>query len=269
MSERTSKRETSKRSSSRPKKRSVRIRTESTLPRRARTASVAKTAAWSPKYGIDTEHLPVEIFQAEGELASAPAMTASIETTSPEPTIPLDVVVSDDDPEQTEASMLAMSAQTPIPEFDCRPEAGLDRFDEAQTISPSDNTASEFSVMQLGSEPEPASATTNVPAVPAEYQEAATIGNRSQAADACLRLWANAWNWVQRHWKSTHSKRRLKVRETISLGEKRLVALIEVDGEQFLVGGGPSSLSVLAHLEHQEGFPSILGRSCAQESPSL
>jgi flagellar biogenesis protein FliO len=42
--------------------------------------------------------------------------------------------------------------------------------------------------------------------------------------------------------------RRLRVAETISLGEKRFVALICVEGREFLVGGGASGVSLLAQL---------------------
>jgi flagellar biogenesis protein FliO len=41
----------------------------------------------------------------------------------------------------------------------------------------------------------------------------------------------------------------LKVAETVSLGEKRFVTILQVDGEQFLVGGSPSNIVLLARLE--------------------
>jgi hypothetical protein len=43
--------------------------------------------------------------------------------------------------------------------------------------------------------------------------------------------------------------RRLRVAETLSLGDKRFVSILHVDGEQFLVGGGQSSIVLLAKLE--------------------
>lgn len=43
--------------------------------------------------------------------------------------------------------------------------------------------------------------------------------------------------------------RRLTVAETLSLGEKRFVSIVYVDGEQFLLGGGPSNIVLLAKLE--------------------
>jgi len=45
------------------------------------------------------------------------------------------------------------------------------------------------------------------------------------------------------------ASRRLRVAETVSLGEKRFVAILQVDGEQLLVGGSSSNIVLLAKLE--------------------
>ena len=42
--------------------------------------------------------------------------------------------------------------------------------------------------------------------------------------------------------------RRLRVRETISLGERRLVAIVECDEREFLVGATGQTISLLAPL---------------------
>ena len=60
------------------------------------------------------------------------------------------------------------------------------------------------------------------------------------------------WNWLTRQSRGVLARgisRRLKVAETVSLGEKRFVSILQVDGEQFLVGGSPSSIVLLAKLE--------------------
>ena len=76
--------------------------------------------------------------------------------------------------------------------------------------------------------------------------------------------WANlfamlmrAWQWAQKKFKSHQVKKRLRVCESVSLGEKRFIAVIQVDGEQFLVGGSSNSVSTLAHLEKPKNFPDI------------
>jgi|HubBroStandDraft_3_1064219.scaffolds.fasta_scaffold29285_3 hypothetical protein len=79
-----------------------------------------------------------------------------------------------------------------------------------------------------------------------------------------LRRLAGAWKWAQRLG-SRHPRKRLRVCETVALGEKRFVAVIEVDGEQFLVGGGSTSVATLARLEPTQDFSSVLKRRWAQE----
>jgi len=53
------------------------------------------------------------------------------------------------------------------------------------------------------------------------------------------------WSWLHRKYSLTATKR-LRVAETVSLGEKRFVALIRVEESEFLIGGGASSVSLLA-----------------------
>ena len=43
-------------------------------------------------------------------------------------------------------------------------------------------------------------------------------------------------------------QRRLRVSETVSLGEKRFVSIVELDGQAFLIGGGTAGVSLLAEL---------------------
>lgn len=65
-------------------------------------------------------------------------------------------------------------------------------------------------------------------------------------------VWAlnllRAWRWVQRSVIARRT-RRLRVCETLSLGERRFLAVIEFDHQEFLVGGGGNSLEVLARIE--------------------
>lgn len=59
---------------------------------------------------------------------------------------------------------------------------------------------------------------------------------------------ASAWAWFKTSYASSATKR-LRVAETISLGEKRFVAILHVDGCEFLIGGGTSGISLLAQVE--------------------
>ena len=58
------------------------------------------------------------------------------------------------------------------------------------------------------------------------------------------------WHWLQVNSKvrMQTKSRRLRVSETVSLGEKRFVSIVEVDGTSFLIGGGSGNVSLLTQL---------------------
>ncbi len=58
---------------------------------------------------------------------------------------------------------------------------------------------------------------------------------------------AGAWAWLKRNYPAPSTKR-LRVAETVSLGEKRFVALLAVDGREYLIGGGTSGVSLLTPI---------------------
>lgn len=65
-------------------------------------------------------------------------------------------------------------------------------------------------------------------------------------------LLIKGWEWLRRHSKgllARQASRRLRTIETLSLGEKRFISIVEVDGEQFLLGGSSSTVVLLAKLE--------------------
>jgi flagellar biogenesis protein FliO len=57
--------------------------------------------------------------------------------------------------------------------------------------------------------------------------------------------------------------RRLRVRETLSLGERRLVAIVECDEREFLVGATGQTISLLAPLG-----AAAAGRVSFEEEPA-
>ncbi|HEY4010975.1 MAG TPA: flagellar biosynthetic protein FliO [Acidobacteriaceae bacterium] len=83
--------------------------------------------------------------------------------------------------------------------------------------------------------------------------------------------------WLRRHGSALLKRptaRRLRVAETVSLGEKRFVSIIEVDGEQFLLGGSGSAVTLLAKLESSQrtpqqaqrcSFGDVYSQLCTQE----
>jgi flagellar biogenesis protein FliO len=77
-----------------------------------------------------------------------------------------------------------------------------------------------------------------------------TNPGRSREEAGWVVILRKLWQAGQRALKS-RSVRRLRVRESLSLGERRFLAVIEFDQQEFLVGGSGSSLTLLARL--QEG----------------
>jgi hypothetical protein len=64
------------------------------------------------------------------------------------------------------------------------------------------------------------------------------------------------WSWLHTKYTLTTIKR-LRVAETVSLGEKRFVAIVCVEGREFLIGGGSSGVSLLAQLSPAGEFAGV------------
>lgn len=58
-----------------------------------------------------------------------------------------------------------------------------------------------------------------------------------------------AWKRIREQQIARYKHKRLQVAETVSLGEKRFVAVIKVDGREFLIGGGATNVALLAQLD--------------------
>jgi flagellar biosynthetic protein FliP len=76
-------------------------------------------------------------------------------------------------------------------------------------------------------------------------------------------LISRAWNWFRERQQARADTRRLHVAATASLGEKRFVAVIEMDGLRFLVGGGATNVVLLAELKGKEPFADLLHETMA------
>ncbi len=72
---------------------------------------------------------------------------------------------------------------------------------------------------------------------------------------------AHLWSQIARALSACHLEKRakrLRLCESVSLGDKRLVAVIEYEGRTFLVGGGPQSVTLLTRLGESLDFPEVL-----------
>ena len=88
-------------------------------------------------------------------------------------------------------------------------------------------------------------------------------GASSITSQNAVGLLSRAWRWIQSRRRSRSSTRRLQVEASVSLGEKRFVAVIQVDGLQFLIGGGASNVTLLAELGRKESFGEVLNKTKA------
>lgn len=57
------------------------------------------------------------------------------------------------------------------------------------------------------------------------------------------------WRWVERKRSQQISAKRLRVAETISLGEKRTLSIVTVDGSQYLIGSSAGGVQLLTKLD--------------------
>ena len=91
----------------------------------------------------------------------------------------------------------------------------------------------------------------SLPTTPLSEPSPAGLQPKLPAADLLEGL-QRAWGWLSRqrgHPLLQPRMRRLQVHETVQLGEKRFVSILRVDGEQFLIGGSPGGISLLAELK--------------------
>ena len=81
--------------------------------------------------------------------------------------------------------------------------------------------------------------------------------------------WSRIWSalkWIMQRVKAQQARKNLRVCETVSLGEKRFVAVVQVDEERFLIGGSSSAVSLLTRLQEAKTFAAALEREAGKIS---
>jgi flagellar biogenesis protein FliO len=77
---------------------------------------------------------------------------------------------------------------------------------------------------------------------------------------------ANAFKWIAQRARAQQARKNLRVCESVSLGEKRFVAVVQVDEERFLIAGSSGSVSLLTRLQESNTFAAVLGREAEKIS---
>ena len=96
--------------------------------------------------------------------------------------------------------------------------------------------------------------------------ESRPIPRRGETGQILLaRIWS-AFLRMLRRVTVKQARRNLKVCENVSLGEKRFVAVIQIDDERFLIGGSSSSVSLLTRLQEGKSFSTNLEREAGKIS---
>lgn len=116
--------------------------------------------------------------------------------------------------------------------------------------------AKKKALLPVGSPLTPGAATAKEKAVPPPVTEQ-LAEKKTEKKPNPQPLLLRVWNWLQKSNKFSATKQ-LRVAETISLGEKRFVSLIQVDGQKFLIGGGATGVSLLTPLGAAEGSTDML-----------
>jgi len=176
------------------------------------------------------------------EELESPAMMADEIPAAPEPSIEASVV----DGDGLEAEFVVGSAVDPLAELSLPEPAGT----ETERIAAPELPFAAETLVPV-----------QTPVSSVQISEPASIQRTFVFRwNAFLHLLGTGWNWLRQRLKTQQSKKRLRVCESVSLGEKRFIAVVQVDGEQFLVGGSSSSVSTLAHLEQAREFADVFRR---------
>jgi flagellar biogenesis protein FliO len=78
---------------------------------------------------------------------------------------------------------------------------------------------------------------------------------------ACRRTFSGLWHKLERR----STPRKLRLCESLSLGEKRFLAIVQFETQQFLVGGGSNNVAVLARLGETPDFSDVLTEWCERQ----
>lgn len=89
------------------------------------------------------------------------------------------------------------------------------------------------------------------------------VGHWSQSL---LQKISSAATWVTERARAQQARKNLRVCENVSLGDKRFVAVVQVDEKRFLIGGSSSAVSLLARLPEAKKLSTDLERAAEKTS---
>ena len=87
-----------------------------------------------------------------------------------------------------------------------------------------------------------------------------TLPSRTLSISNLFSRILDALKWIMQRARAQHARKNLRVCENVSLGDKRFVAVVQVDEERFLIGGSCSAVALLARLLEAKTFAADVER---------
>ncbi len=205
-----------------------------------------------------------EVVAAQPELIAQPApveqMEAVVETPSylPDPNSMLAILPAEDD--EIEVERFGATNKIAGPKtFAQENIAGVSEF-EVVPMQETSLAEIETSEIEMAEEDAPEAA-MEMETTEAEVPSLPAVG-KPNVFDVASKI----GKWIKGHVKIQANRKRLRVSESVSLGEKRFIAVVQLDGNEFLVGGAPNSLSLLANVGKNGNatFAEVLNESYEQ-----
>jgi flagellar biosynthetic protein FliO len=102
-----------------------------------------------------------------------------------------------------------------------------------------------------------------------------TLGGMGIVLSLMIGIYFGAKKFAPRYFPKAAAEKNLKVLESLSLGDRRSISLIEVAGSRYLVGNTPQQINLLAALplpislvSEPEALPATVKEKSGRESPS-
>lgn len=99
---------------------------------------------------------------------------------------------------------------------------------------------------------------TNVVAGGGAEVASASPDHRVSGVSDPLKPLRTLWSLLQKI-KMRPARKRMRLCETVALGDKRFIAVVQVDDKEFLIAGASNSISLLTELNKRPEFSGLLG----------
>ena len=96
--------------------------------------------------------------------------------------------------------------------------------------------------------------------------EIKAVNQTSAGLKTFAQQFVSGMTWALKKIKVQPARKTLRLCENLPLGEKRFVAVIQVENEKFLIGGAAGSVSLLTRLQEAQSFSESLQNKLKEEA---